>query len=379
MASKPTHKHEKEAHSADNLSWWVPVMSGREKDLLGEVIDANFPNDGAYTTRFEDEIRAICETDHAVAVTSGTMALAAALMACGVGAGDEVIVPDITFIATANAVSLCGAVPVLVDVRLADFTLDPAAVARAITPRTKALIPVHVSGRAAQMDALMSLAAEHGLVIIEDAAEGLGSRWGGRPLGSIGAAGCFSFSPAKTITTGQGGMVTTNDADLAERLRMLKDQGRPVRGTGGADVHLSLGYNFKFTNLQAAMGLAQLESLAERLAHQRAVYEWYAAHLPQDERLWLGPFDLPGGETPQWVDLWVEGRDALYDFLIERRIQPRKFWFPLHTQTPYRGADADFPAATAVGQHALWLPSALTMTEADVVRVCGVIQEWLHA
>lgn len=369
---------EKQANAADTLSWWVPLMGEREKELLCEVIDRNFPNDGEYTTAFENQIAAICEVPHAIAITSCTAATSLALMAAGIGQGDEVIVPDITFIATANAVSMTGATPIIADVRQDDFMLDPSALEKKITPRTRAIIPVHVSGRSAPINDLLSLAEHYNLLIIEDSAEGLGSRHAGKPLGSFGMMGTFSFSPAKTITTGQGGMVVTSSDEMATRLRMLKDQGRPLRGTGGADTHLTLGYNFKFTNLQAAMGLAQLEDFPARMAHQRDLYRWYRQHMPESEGLRLLPFDLAGGECPQWIDVWVDDRDALYDFLIEKNIQPRKFWFPLHSQTPYRQPERAFPNGTAVGEHAMWLPSSLTMREEDVKLVCAVIAEWLN-
>ena len=364
---------------AERLTWWVPLMGEREKKLLAEVIDLQFPNDGEYTSAFEQKIAKICEVPYAVAVTSGTMAIAAALMACGVSHGDEVIVPDVTFIATANAVQLAGGTPILVDVREDDLMIDPDAVKRAITPRTAAIVPVHVSGRPAPMDAILELAHENDLYVVEDSAEGLGSKWLGKPMGSIGDAGCFSFSPAKTITTGQGGVVTTNDPQIYEKLRLLKDQGRPVRGTGGADVHVALGYNFKFTNLQAAMGLAQLEDFANRLAHQRQLYEWYRQYLPESPRLRLMDFDLENGAVPQWVDIQIDGCDDLVDYFEARSIQPRKFWFPLHTQAPYQQADEAFPVATRVGETAMWLPSALTMTEDDVRFVCETIQTWLQS
>lgn len=372
------HLQDLPADVQDRLTWWVPLMGAREKELLCEVIDRQFPNDGEYTTRFEKQLAEICDVPYCVAVTSGTMAIAAALMACGVKHGDEVIVPDVTFIATANAVHLTGAAPVLADVRSEDYMIDPQAVERAITPQTRAIVPVHISGRPAPMAELRSIAEKHGLFIVEDAAEALGSRANGTQLGAFGAAGCFSFSPAKTITTGQGGAVITTDPKIDEKLRLFKDQGRPVRGTGGADLHVALGYNFKFTNLQAAMGLAQLEEFDARLDHQRQLYEWYCAYLPQDERLRLLPFDLGGGNVPQWVDVWVEGRDSLHDALVAQGIQPRKFWFPLHTQAPYQRDDADFPNAAQVGRHAMWLPSALTMREEDVQRVCHAVADWLR-
>lgn len=360
------------------LHWWTPVMGTREKEMLCEVIDRQFPNDGEYTDRFESQIAQLCDVPYAVAVTSGTAAITIALMACGIHPGDEVIVPDITFIATANAVQWAGGVPILVDVRQSDFMLDPEAVERAITPRTKAIVPVHVSGRSAPLDDLLVIAKKRNLFVVEDTAEGLGSRLKGRQLGSFGIAGTFSFSPAKTITTGQGGMVITQDEEFAKKLRLLKDQGRPVRGTGGADEHIALGFNFKYTNLQAAMGLAQLEDFEQRIEHQRQLFYWYQKHLPESPRLHLLHFDIEGGIVPQWVDVWVDNRDGLHDYLVERGIQPRKFWYPLHTQAPYSQPDDSFPAATKVGHGAMWLPSALTLTEDDIRHICRVVEDWLN-
>jgi len=364
---------------AERLTWWVPLMGAREKELVAEVIDRQFPNDGEYTTRFEKKIAEICEVPYAVAVTSGTMAITAALMACGISRGDEVIVPDVTFIATANAVQMAGGVPVLVDVREDDLMIDPNAIKRAITPRTAAIVPVHISGRPAPMDEILQLASEYDLYVVEDSAEGLGSVWNGKALGSRGDAGTFSFSPAKTITTGQGGAVITSDEEIYEKLRLLKDQGRPVRGTGGADTHIALGFNMKFTNLQAAMGLAQLEEFDSRVTHQKQLYEWYREFLPESSRLRLMDFDVKNGICPQWVDVWVDGCDDLVEYFEARGIQPRKFWFPLHTQMPYRQVDDAFPVATRVGESAMWLPSALTMTRDDVCFVCENIQEWLES
>ena len=220
------------------------------------------------------------------------------------------------------------------------------------------------------------LARRHDLRVVEDAAEALTSSINGRALGTIGIAGCLSFSPNKTITTGQGGMILTNDDALHVRLRELKDQGRPVRGTGGDDVHASVGYNFKLTNLQAAVGLGQLEYLAERIARQKRSYELYAAALSGVPGVHLPGFDIAGGEVPQWVDAIVDRRDDLDRFLGSRRMGCRRFWFPLHTQAPYRRPDGDFPGSTAVGGRALWLPSAFTLTDADVELVAQSIREF---
>jgi perosamine synthetase len=199
----------------------------------------------------------------------------------------------------------------------------------------------------------------------------------GRALGTIGDTGCFSFSPNKTITTGQGGVILTNDDQIHARLRALKDQGRPVRGTGGADLHPTVGFNFKFTNLQAAVGLGQLTLLSARLDRQRAIYRAYRAALEGLPGIFLPPVNVDEGETPQWTDAVVEDRDGLHDHLLALGAECRKFWFPLHTQAPYRLPDERFPASTRVGPKSLWLPSAFTLTDAQIGFVCEQIAQFL--
>ncbi len=360
-----------------SIPWWVPKVGDGEHALVRDVLASDYLNEGEVTARFEREIAALAGARHAVATTSGTSALFLALAALGIGHGDEVIVPDLTFIASANAVTLTGATPVLADVYRATLTISPEAFERAITPRTRAVMPVHISGRAANLAAIGAIAKARGVPIVEDAAEALASGAGGKALGTIGVAGCLSFSPNKTITTGQGGMVLTDDDALSVRLRELKDQGRPVRGTGGDDVHQSLGFNFKLTNLQAAVGLGQLAYLRERLARQKRNYEIYALGLAGLDGLWLPGFDLAGGEVPLWTDAIVERRDALVGFLESRRIHCRRFWYPLHTQAPYRQPDDRFPEAMWAGPRALWLPSAFTLVDEDVERVVAAVREFL--
>ena len=359
------------------IPWWSPQMTGDEQTLIRHVLDSNYLNDGDITTRFEQEIARLVGAKYAVAVTSGTAALFLALAGLGVGSGDEVIVPDVTFIATANAVRLAGASPVLVDIDPATLNISPETLAKAITARTKAVIPVHVSGRGANMSAIMEIARKHDLHVIEDAAEAFMSALDDKYLGTFGHAGCLSFSPNKTITTGQGGMILTNDDALHSRLRELKDQGRAVRGTGGDDIHNSVGYNFKLTNLQAAVGLGQLSALQQRIERQRRVYKLYAENLEGLPGITLFGFRLDTGEVPQWTDALVQRRDELEQYLLARRIHCRRFWFPIHTQAPYRLPDNAFPNSTRLMPHALWLPSAFTLTDDDVLAVCRHIREFL--
>jgi perosamine synthetase len=358
------------------IPWWRPEVGAEERAALSRVVDTNYLNDGEVTTEFEKTVAAMLGARHAVATTSGTTAIFLALAGLGVGAGDEVIVPDVTFIATANAVTLAGATPVLVDVDPRTLTIDPDAMRRALTSRTRAVVPVHVSGRAAAMAPIIEIANRHGLVVVEDAAEALLSMRDGRWLGTFGAAGCFSFSPNKTVTMGQGGLVATDDDALAVRLRELKDQGRPVRGTGGNDVHDVLGFNFKLTNLQAAVGLAQLDKLRPRVAHLKDLYRAYRAGLDDVRGIRVLPFAVDQGESPQWVDALADDRDNLVEYLRQRDIHCRPFWFPIHTQRPYLRADDPFPVSTRLMPRAVWLPSAFQLTDADVGLVCNQIRRF---
>ncbi|MBI4698024.1 MAG: DegT/DnrJ/EryC1/StrS family aminotransferase, partial [Nitrospirae bacterium] len=296
--------------------------------------------------------------------------------ASGVRVNDEIIVPDVTFIATANAVEMCGAIPVLVDVDPRTLTMDPEAFKRAITNRTKAVTVVHVSGRATDMESILGIAENQNIAVIEDAAEAFMSKHKGKYLGTFGDAGCFSFSAHKTITTGQGGVVVTNNDDTHMRLLELKDHGRRVRGTGGDDIHNVVGYNFKFTDLQAAVGLGQLEYLDSRLERMKRTYCMYADKLKNIEGFSLFDFDIDGGEIPQWTDAIIEDRDDLDRYLSSRNIDCRRYWHPIHRQKPYMQSDDNFPNSTRLSPRALWLPSAFTLSDSDIQRVSGHILEF---
>lgn len=361
--------------SSKELSWYGVEVGEAEKRLVDQVIDSNYLNEGEVTRTFEARLAAYLGVRHALTTTSGTAAIAVALMALGIGHGDVVLVPDLTFIATANAARLAGAEVRLVDVDPERLLIDPEAVRRRLCPRTRAVVAVEVNGRCPDYEALWAICREHGLRLVSDSAEALGSSRDGRKLGTLAEIGCFSFSANKVITTGQGGMVVTDDDALALRLRELKDQGRRAQGTGGDDTHFALGFNFRMTNLQAAVGLGQFERLEERLEHTRRRDAWYAA--------WFAalPARLPAnapGEIAQWRDILVEDRPQLERVLAEEGVGWRNFWHPLHTQAPYREDAAAFPVSSRVSSQGLWLPSSFHLTEEAVAQVARAVARALN-
>ncbi|MGQ0663487.1 MAG: DegT/DnrJ/EryC1/StrS family aminotransferase [Pseudomonadota bacterium] len=366
-------------NAPERIPWFAPQMTGGELGRLKGVIEANFLNDGPLTAEFEARIARLTGVEYCVATTSGTTAIALALMALGLGPGDEVIVPDLTFIATANAVRLAGAEVRLVDVEPRRLALDPDRAAAALGPRTRAIVTVDVNGRGADYRFFEPFCRERGLKLVCDAAEALGSSFAGRRLGAFGDAGCFSFSANKTVTTGQGGMVATNDRRVHDRLCELKDQGRRHRGTGGDDIHPVIGFNFKFTDLQAAVGLAQLDRLDERLAKASLRDRWYRQALDGCPGLEFPDLASEPGEVRQWTDVLVADRETVRRALKAAGIGFRALWFPLHTQAPYAGAAGPFPVAADIAARGLWLPSHFALTEAQVEATAATIRATIRA
>ncbi len=356
------------------IRWFGPDVGDLEQAAVARVITSNYINDGPTTRRFETAFAERLGVKHALAVTSGTAAITLALMAVGVGPGDDVIVPDLTFIATANAVRLAGAEVKLVDVEPHRFTLDPVKAEAAIGPRTKAIVPVNVNGRAADYETLERLCTERGLKLVCDAAEALGSRWHGRSLGTFGDAGCFSFSANKTVTSGQGGMVVTNSDEVYYRLRELKDQGRRFGGSGGDDLHPVMGFNFKYTDLQAAIALTQLGRMDERIVNFGRRDAWYRGFLADCPNVVFPETPNFAGEVLQWTDILCDNRAAILTALSAQGIDTRSFWFPLHRQEPYRAEDDAFPNSIDISAQGLWLPSAFDLTEAQARTVAEAIR-----
>jgi len=360
------------------IPWWQPQTGSKEKEFIEKVLLSNYPNEGELTYLFEKKIAKLVHAKYAVAVPSGTVALFLALKALGIGRGDEVIVPDLCFIAAPNAVDLTGAKSVFCDIDPKTLNIDPESFNKVINKNTKAVIPVHVSGRGADIISIVKIANSNNIYVVEDACEAFMSKHKGKFLGTFGDAGCFSFSPAKTITTGQGGVVVTDNLQHYNRLKELKDQGRLARGTGGDDLHNTIGYNFKFTNLQAAFGLGQLTYLKKRIERLRSNHRLYTKNLKGVEGISVYEAKIQEGELPLWTDAFVEKRDELDQYLRANNIDCRRFWFPIHTQKPYRQTDRNFPNSTRLSPKVLWLPSAFTLTDSDISYVCKRIKSFLE-
>jgi perosamine synthetase len=318
---------------------------------------------------------AFCGASYGVATSSGTSALHLALLALGIQPGDEVIVPALTFIATANAVQYVGATPVIVDSERTTWNIDPACVEAAITPRTKALIPVHLYGHPAAMAELLCIADRHGLAVVEDAAQAHGARINGRRVGALGNAGCFSFFGNKIISTGEGGMLVTNDVRIFERARLLRDHGMsPTRKYW----HEALGYNYRMTNIQAAIGVAQLERVEETLQAKRTIAREYNRLLKAVHGVTIPP-DAPDAESVYWLysvlvneRAFGMSRDDVMAALHSEGIETRPFFPPIHTQ-PIYATGQSLPVSEDLAATGLNLPSAPNLRQEDAQRVARAL------
>lgn len=360
----------------DFIPIYEPWLGKREEQYVLDAVRSGWISSlGKYVTRFEQQFAAFCGVSHAVSVSNGTTALHLALHALGIGPGDEVIIPSLTFIASANAVSYTGATPVFADVDPATWCVDPADVARLITPRTRALMPVHLYGHPAPMDALNRLAERHNLLVVEDAAEAHGAEWQGHRVGGLGRIAAFSFYANKTITTGEGGMLTTDDASLAARCRMLRDHAMPPEKRYWHD---EIGFNYRMTNLQAALGVAQMERIEEFIQRKRQIVRWYCQGLADIPGIAL-PVEAQGCTNIYWMfsvlinHPFPLGRDQLILALRGQGIDSRPFFHPMDTLPPYRTA-VPRPVSLALSRAGLNLPSSPSLTAEQVRHICAVIR-----
>jgi len=349
------------------------------KNVVEAVRSGWVSSKGKFIEEFEKFFAKYVGVKYGVATSNGTAALHLALAALGVGPHDEVIVPDLTFAATINAVLYVGAKPVIVDIDPNYWCLSPSSVRKVISSRTKAIIAVHLYGHPCDMDAIMEIAEQHGLYVIEDAAEAHGAEYKGRKVGNFGHIACFSFYGNKIITTGEGGMCLTNDERLAEKMKILRDHGMDPKKRYWHNV---VGFNYRMTNLQAALGVAQLSKIERFIEKKRRIARWYAEELSSIEGITLHP-EMPWAKCVYWLYSMLINkekagitRDKLAEKLQNYGIEIRSLFYPLHEMPPYQKyANLPCPASSGVSSRGLSLPSSVKLSEEDTIYITQKIKE----
>ena len=352
------------------ISWWRTTFGEEEISRIAGSIRHEHISQGPVTAEFERSIAGILDVPCVVATTSGSTALLMACIAAGIGPGDEVIVPNRTWIATAHAPYLLGAKVVLVDVEADYPIMDVTGLEQKITSWTKAIMPVHLNGRSAALDEVNRIAEAHGLKVIEDASQAFCSRNIKGFLGAQSYAGCFSLSVAKLISTGQGGFVVTGSEETYEQLKMMRTHG--VSDVINAEFS-QMGFNFRFTDIQASIGLAQLERLKGRIERLEAVYERYAVAIPELPFLKFIPVNIEAGEIPLYIEVLCSERDKLIRFLADNGIQARPF-YPGLDSAVYFECVGDYPNSRKFGEQGLFLPCGPDQPIENVDRVIEILK-----
>ena len=359
-----------------------PLLGNKELEYVADCLKTNWISSaGKYIAKFEQGFADYCNCKQGITTTSGTTALHLALAALKIGKGDEVILPAFTIASCVFSIIYTGAKPVLVDAEPETWNIDVAQIERKVTPKTKAIMPVHIYGHPCDMDPIMDIARKHRLHVIEDAAEAHGAEYKGKKTGSIGDVNCFSFYANKIITTGEGGMIVTNDDNIADRARRLKDQ---AFSKERRFLHTETGFNYRMTNIQAAIGLAQLENI-ERLVEARrknaALYNKLLKGIPGVTL----PMEKKWAKNVYWMysivieDEFGMSRDELMAFLKQKGVDTRTFFIPMHVQPAFRNMELfegeRYPVSEMLGERGLYLPSGSGLTAEQIQTVCEAVVE----
>ncbi len=358
-----------------NIPQFEPWFDENETIALADYMSSGgWITEFKKTKEFENLIAEYTGAKHCIVVNNGTISLTLAALALGIKAGDEVIVPNYTMIATPNSIKMVGGIPVFVDVEKETLCLNLELVEKAITKNTKAVVLVTANGRypAAGINEFVKFCDENRLLLIEDSAQSLGSFYpDGRHMGTVGSIGSFSFSMPKIITTGQGGALITDDDSLAFKLRRLKDFGR---SGGGLDIHDSIGYNFKFTDIQAVIGIEQMKKLAWRVNRKKEILSLYKELLSNNPNIQFFDQDLKN-TTPWFIDALVKDRSGLIDSLKTNGVGSRVMYPPINNQEAYK-TPGSYPVSEKVGAMGLWLPSASQLSEKEVEYICEKVNSY---
>lgn len=359
-----------------------PLLGGKELEYVTDCLKTNWiSSQGKYVREFEDRFANYCGCKYGISTTNGTTALHLALASLGIGAGDEVIIPVFTMVAPVFATVYTGAKPVLVDSEPETWNIDVAKIEEKITPRTKAIMPVHIYGHPCDMDSIMKLAQKHNLLVIEDAAEAHGAEYKRKKAGSFGHVNCFSFYANKIITTGEGGMLVTNNDDVADKAKRLKDQ---AFSKERRFLHTDLGFNYRMTNIQAAIGLGQFEQIDQFVEARRRNAYLYNSRLKDIPGVMLPP-EKEWAKNVYWMycimieDSFGISRDELMKKLGENGIQTRTFFIPMHQQPAFLNMELfkgeRYPVAEDLSRKGLYLPSGSGLTEEQIKQVCDAVSE----
>lgn len=359
-----------------------PNINGNEKKYVLDCLSSTWiSSKGEYITRFENGFAKFIGTKYAIATSNGTTALHLALLALGIGKGDEVIVPDLTFVASANTVAYTGAKPIFVDVDRTTWNIDPQKIEKSITSKTRAIMVVHLYGNPADMEKIKSISQKHNLFIIEDAAEAHGAqikirnKW--NKVGSIGHIGCFSFYGNKIITTGEGGIIVTNSKKYAEKMKILRDHGQDPKRRY---YHRIIGYNYRMTNIQAAIGVAQLENIEAFIAKKIWIAKIYSLLLTNREGITLPP-QVSWAKNVYWMysvlinKPYSLSRDKLMSILLHHGIETRPFFYPITFLPPYK-LKTNNSNTSYISKHGINLPSSVTLKEEQIYYICDIIKKY---
>lgn len=349
-----------------------PWFGSEEKEAICKYFDeGGWITEFKNTQFFEEQIAEYTGSKYCIVVNNGTISLTLMAIAAGVKYGDEVIVPNYTMIATPNSIKMIGAKPVFVDVEPETLCMDINCAANAITKKTKAIMFVNANGRYPKsgIDAFERLTKNNGIMLLEDAAQALGSKYpSGKHQGSVGLSGSFSFSAPKVISTGQGGAIITNNEQYYKKLKKLKDFGR---SRGGIDIHDTIGYNFKFTELQAIIGIEQMKKLQFRIDRKKEIYHKYKTNLCDLEDINFFDQDLEY-TTPWFIDVLANNRSNLVNFLYNNGIGTRTMYPPINKQLAYNSL-GEFPVSNIIGEKGLWLPSSSQLSDNQIDYICDTI------
>lgn len=357
-----------------------PIIGKKEFEYVKDCFDTNWISfNGKYNKKFEEDFAKFCEVEHGIMTTNGTSALHLALAALKIGKGDEVIVSDFTMASPAFAVEYTGAKPIFVDSERETWNINPTKIEEKITDKTKALLIVHIYGHPCDMDPIMAIAKKHNLKVVEDCAEAHGATYNGKKVGSFGDVAAFSFYANKIITTGEGGMVVTNNKELAERARWLHSLAFDKERR---HIHEEIGFNYRTSNVIAAIGVAQLERVDEIIEKKRWVAETYNKYLKDVEGI-TGPVEKEGSKNVYWMyavvveDSFGMSRDQLKEKLYKEEVDSRFFFTPLHAQPcfkNYKFDPKDYPVGIELAKKGLYLPSSINLTEDQIKFICDKIK-----